>query len=96
MFVNFPINWRNSLIENDHATGLILDSHSTMWIEASRAVQNDKGMEQMLTGKFQLGSDASVAACPVDRHASSDTDWKMMNAEILLYLGRRAYLPDLP
>jgi lipid-binding SYLF domain-containing protein len=48
-------------------------------------VQNDKGMEQMLSGKFQLGADASVAAGPVDRHASADTDWNMMNAEFLIY-----------
>lgn len=46
--------------------------------------QNDKGMEKMLSSKFQVGADASAAAGPVGRHASADTDWKM-NAEILTY-----------
>jgi SH3 domain-containing YSC84-like protein 1 len=46
--------------------------------------QNDKGMERMLSSKFQIGADASAAAGPVGRHASADTDWKM-NAEILTY-----------
>lgn len=54
-------------------------------VDLLMVIQNDKGMEQMLSSKFQLGSDASVAAGRVDRHASSDTDWKMMNAEILIY-----------
>ncbi len=46
--------------------------------------QNDKGMEKLLSSKFQVGADASAAAGPVGRHASADTDWKM-NAEILTY-----------
>jgi lipid-binding SYLF domain-containing protein len=47
-------------------------------------IQNDKGMQQLLSSKFQLGGDASAAAGPVGRHASADTDWKM-DAEILTY-----------
>ena len=47
-------------------------------------VQSDKGMQRLLSSKFQLGGDASAAAGPVGRHASADTDWKM-NAEILTY-----------
>src|SRR5271165_2958640 len=47
-------------------------------------IQNEKGMEQLLNSKFQIGGDASAAAGPVGRHASADTDWKM-NAEILTY-----------
>jgi lipid-binding SYLF domain-containing protein len=47
-------------------------------------IQNEKGMQQLLASKFQLGADASAAAGPVGRHASADTDWKM-NAEILTY-----------
>ena len=47
-------------------------------------VQNDKGIQQLLQSKFQLGADASAAAGPVGRHASANTDWKM-NAEILTY-----------
>jgi len=41
-------------------------------------------MQQLLSSKFQLGGDASVAAGPVGRHASADTDWKL-NAEVLTY-----------
>jgi lipid-binding SYLF domain-containing protein len=47
-------------------------------------IQNDKGMQDLLQSKFQIGGDASAAAGPVGRHASGDTDWKM-NAEILTY-----------
>jgi lipid-binding SYLF domain-containing protein len=47
-------------------------------------IQNERGMRQLLSSKFELGADASVAAGPVGRHASADTDWKL-NAEILTY-----------
>jgi lipid-binding SYLF domain-containing protein len=46
--------------------------------------QGDKGMDRLINSKFEIGADASVAAGPVGRHASADTDWKM-NAEILTY-----------
>jgi lipid-binding SYLF domain-containing protein len=47
-------------------------------------IQNEHGMQQLLSSKFQLGADASAAAGPVGRHASANTDWKM-DAEILTY-----------
>ncbi len=47
-------------------------------------IQNEKGMQQLLTNKFQLGADASAAAGPVGRHASANTDWKL-DTEILTY-----------
>ena len=47
-------------------------------------VMNDKGMQQLLNSKFQIGGEASAAAGPVGRHASADTDWKL-NTEILTY-----------
>ncbi|HEX4758227.1 MAG TPA: lipid-binding SYLF domain-containing protein [Terracidiphilus sp.] len=47
-------------------------------------IQNDAGMQRLLSSKFQIGGDASAAAGPVGRHASANTDWKM-NAEILTY-----------
>jgi len=47
-------------------------------------IQNDSGMRRMLSSEFDLGGDASVAAGPVGRHASADTDWKL-TAEILTY-----------
>jgi SH3 domain-containing YSC84-like protein 1 len=53
-------------------------------IDLVMIIQNDKGMQDLLSSKFQIGGDASAAAGPVGRHASADTDWKM-NAEILTY-----------
>lgn len=47
-------------------------------------IQNDRGMQQLLSSKFQLGADASAAAGPVGRHASANTDWKL-ETEILTY-----------
>jgi lipid-binding SYLF domain-containing protein len=47
-------------------------------------IQNEDGMQRLLTSNFQLGADASAAAGPVGRHASADTDWKL-NTEILTY-----------
>ncbi len=47
-------------------------------------IQNEKGMQRLLSSKFQLGADASAAAGPVGRHASANTDWKL-DTEILTY-----------
>src|ERR1700733_9663368 len=47
-------------------------------------IMNDNGMKHLLTSKFELGADASVAAGPVGRHAEGNTDWKM-RAEVLTY-----------
>lgn len=45
-------------------------------------VMNERGMQRLLTSKFTLGGDASVAAGPVGRAAAAQTD-AMMTAEIL-------------
>jgi lipid-binding SYLF domain-containing protein len=47
-------------------------------------IMNKEGMNNLLSSKFQLGADASVAAGPVGRHAAGDTDWKM-RAQVLTY-----------
>jgi SH3 domain-containing YSC84-like protein 1 len=47
-------------------------------------VMNENGMKNLLSSKFKLGGDASVAAGPVGRHAAADTDWKL-RAQILSY-----------
>src|SRR5512146_3445697 len=47
-------------------------------------IQNEKGMRQLMSSKFQLGADASAAAGPVGRHASANTDWTL-ETEILTY-----------
>src|SRR5580693_6427582 len=57
-------------------------------------IQNERGMRQLLSSKFELGADASAAAGPVGRHASADTDWKL-NAEILTYSRARGAFAGL-
>ncbi len=47
-------------------------------------IQNEKGMQKLLSSNFQIGADASAAAGPVGRHASAGTDWKL-DTEILTY-----------
>ncbi len=47
-------------------------------------VMNDDGMQHLLSSKFELTGEGSVAAGPVGRHASAGTDWKM-NTEMLTY-----------
>lgn len=47
-------------------------------------VMNDKGLQHLLSSKFQLSGEGSAAAGPVGRHASAGTDWKM-NSELLTY-----------
>ncbi len=45
-------------------------------------VMNERGMKRLLTSRFTLGADASVAGGPVGRDATAQTD-AMMTAEIL-------------
>lgn len=52
--------------------------------DAIMLVMNKRGAEKLLSSKFTLGADASVAAGPVGRSSSADTDFKMQ-AEILTY-----------
>jgi len=47
-------------------------------------IQNEKGMQHLLSSNFHVGADASAAAGPVGRHAEAGTDWKM-DTEILTY-----------
>jgi lipid-binding SYLF domain-containing protein len=47
-------------------------------------VMNDRGLQHLLSSKFELTGEGSVAAGPVGRHASAGTDW-MMNTEVLTY-----------
>jgi SH3 domain-containing YSC84-like protein 1 len=47
-------------------------------------VMNDQGFQHLLSSKFALSGEGSVAAGPVGRHASAGTDWKM-NTEMLTY-----------
>ena len=47
-------------------------------------VMNDGGMKHLLSDKFSLGGDASVAAGPIGRDASAQTD-AQLQAEMLSY-----------
>src|SRR5215469_9119455 len=57
-------------------------------------IMNHKGMENMLSSKFKLGANATVAAGPVGRHAAADTDWKM-RAQVLSYSRARGVFAGL-
>jgi lipid-binding SYLF domain-containing protein len=45
---------------------------------------NDHALQSLMSDKFKIGADASVAAGPVGRNAAAGTDLKL-NAEILSY-----------
>src|SRR6266436_9599183 len=47
-------------------------------------VMNHKGLEHLLSSKFEVTGEGSAAAGPVGRHASAGTDWKL-NTEMLTY-----------
>jgi len=53
-------------------------------IDLVMLVMNDRGLQHLLSSKFELSGEGSVAAGPVGRHASAGTDWKM-NTELLTY-----------
>jgi SH3 domain-containing YSC84-like protein 1 len=53
-------------------------------IDLVMLVMNDKGLQHLLSSKFELSGEGSAAAGPVGRHASAGTDWKL-NSEVLTY-----------
>jgi len=57
-------------------------------------IMNQDGMKNLLSSKFKLGADASVAAGPVGRHAAADTDWKL-RAQVLSYSRARGAFAGL-
>ena len=57
-------------------------------------VMNDQGFQQLLSSKFELTGEGSVAAGPVGRHASAGTDWKM-TTEVLSYSRSRGVFAGL-
>ena len=57
-------------------------------------IMNDKGMEHLLSSKFKLGAEGSVAAGPVGRQAEANTDWKM-RSEVLSYSRARGVFAGL-
>jgi len=57
-------------------------------------IRNLSGLESMLNTKFTLGGDASIAAGPVGRTASAETD-ALMSAQILAYSRTRGLFAGL-
>jgi lipid-binding SYLF domain-containing protein len=53
-------------------------------VDLIMVIMNDRGMQQLLSSKFQISGEGSAAAGPVGRHASAGTDWKM-DTEMLTY-----------
>src|ERR1700689_884379 len=47
-------------------------------------VMNDRGLQHLLSSKFELSGEGAVAAGPVGRQAVAGTDWKL-NTEMLSY-----------
>ena len=63
------------------SVGLQIGGQSTDFV---LLIMNESGMKSLLSDKFELGGEASVAAGPVGRTASASTDVKL-DAEILSY-----------
>jgi len=57
-------------------------------------IMNDKGMQDLLSSNFHLGGEAGVAAGPVGREATANTDWKL-KAEVLTYSRTRGLFAGL-
>jgi SH3 domain-containing YSC84-like protein 1 len=57
-------------------------------------VMNERGMKKLLTSKFTLGADASIAGGPVGRTASAQTD-VLITAEILSWSRSRGAFAGL-
>jgi lipid-binding SYLF domain-containing protein len=53
-------------------------------IDLVMVVMNDRGLQHLLSSKFELTGEGSVAAGPVGRHTSAGTDI-LMNTEVLTY-----------
>jgi SH3 domain-containing YSC84-like protein 1 len=63
-------------------------------VDLVMVIMNEPGMRELLSSKFKLGADASVAAGPVGRHAEGATDWKM-RAQVLTYSRARGVFAGL-
>ena len=63
-------------------------------VDLVMVIMNERGMRALLSSKFKLGADASVAAGPVGRHAAADTDWKL-RAQVLSYSRARGVFAGL-
>jgi SH3 domain-containing YSC84-like protein 1 len=46
-------------------------------VDLVMVIKSEKGMQKLLSSKFEIGRDASVAVGPVGRHSSENTDVKL-------------------
>jgi lipid-binding SYLF domain-containing protein len=46
-------------------------------VDLVMVIKSEKGMQKLLSSKFEIGRDASVAVGPVGRHSSENTDLKL-------------------
>jgi len=53
-------------------------------VDLVMVVMNDRGLQHLLSSKFELSGAASASAGPVGRHASAGTGWTL-NTEVLTY-----------
>jgi lipid-binding SYLF domain-containing protein len=53
-------------------------------VDLIMVIMNERGMQQLLSSKFQISGEGSAAAGPVGRHASAGTDWKL-DTQMLTY-----------
>ncbi len=63
-------------------------------IDLVMLVMNDRGLQHLLSSKFELTGEGSVAAGPVGRHTSAGTDI-LMNTEVLTYSRSRGVFAGL-
>jgi len=63
-------------------------------VDLVMVIQNDKGMQDLLSSNFKLGAEGAVAAGPVGREATASTDWKL-KAEVLTYSRTRGLFAGL-
>ncbi|HZS44462.1 MAG TPA: lipid-binding SYLF domain-containing protein [Blastocatellia bacterium] len=73
------------------SVGLQIGAQSTDFV---LLFMNDDGLKSLLSDKFELGADASVAAGPVGRQAGASTDLKL-TSEILSYSRSRGLFGGL-
>src|SRR5512140_2182460 len=55
---------------------------------------NDQGMNQLLSSNWKIGGEGSIAAGPVGREASANTDWKL-RSQVLTYSRTRGLFAGL-
>ncbi len=63
-------------------------------VDVVMLAMNDQGMNQMLDSNWKVGGEAGVAAGPIGREASANTDWKL-RSQILTYSRTRGLFAGL-